>query len=39
MIVLKDGLTLLNILSAATSSVALSYDLIIAIFALRVLAL
>ena len=39
MIVLKDGQTLLSILSAATSSVALSYDLIIAIFALRVLAL
>ena len=39
MIVLKDGQMPLSILSAATSSVALSYDLIIAIFALRVLAL
>jgi hypothetical protein len=39
MTVLKDGLMPSNILSAATFMVAQSYDLILAIFALKVLAL
>ena len=38
MIVLKDGLMPSNILFAATSSVAHGYDLILVIFALKVLA-
>ena len=39
MIVLKDGLMQSSILSVATSLVAQNYDLILVIFALRVLAL